>query len=114
MSSDKMDLKEFQDSGFLLEANRQFFHPLGLALSIRWEKGRRVGGDDDERGVPVELVLYDYRDDPEGVVFASLDGDEDRRKHAVVMMAFSEKFDVRMRKFGWHIQPIGSTVEPDD
>ncbi len=101
--SRRMDLKEFQDSGFLLEANRQFFHPLGLALSVRWI------GD-----IPIELILYDYRDDPEGVVFASLDGDEDRRKHAVVMMEFSEKFDVRMRKFGWHIQPIGSVVEPEE
>lgn len=29
-----MDVAEFRELGFLQEANRQFFHPLGLALSV--------------------------------------------------------------------------------
>lgn len=32
-----MDLTEFREKGFLQEANRQFFHPLGLALE--WDTG---------------------------------------------------------------------------
>ena len=31
-----LDLIEFRDFGFLQEVNRQFFHPLGLALEIRY------------------------------------------------------------------------------
>lgn len=52
----EIDLKEFQDFGFLLEANRQFFHPLGLALFARC----------DDNGIPFELGCYDCRDDEEG------------------------------------------------
>lgn len=29
-----LDLQEFQERGYLQEANRLFFHPLGLALEI--------------------------------------------------------------------------------
>lgn len=29
-----MGVKEFREEGYLQEANRQFFHPLGLALEI--------------------------------------------------------------------------------
>jgi len=29
-----IDIKEFQELGFLQEANRQFFHPHGLALEV--------------------------------------------------------------------------------
>lgn len=32
-----MDMGEFRTGGFLMEANRQFFHPLGLALE--WDSG---------------------------------------------------------------------------
>jgi hypothetical protein len=37
-----MDLGEFRDLGFLQEANRQFFHPLGLALE--WNDGINAKG----------------------------------------------------------------------
>ena len=37
-----IDIKEFVSNGFLQEANRQFFHPLGLALEVR------VNGDGEE------------------------------------------------------------------
>ena len=29
-----MDIREFRDKGYLQEVNRQFFHPLGLALCV--------------------------------------------------------------------------------
>ena len=56
-----MDIKEFREIGFLQEANRQFFHPLGLALEITTE----------ENGIPEHISgVWDYRGDPEGVAFA--------------------------------------------
>lgn len=30
----KMNIKEFREKGYLQEVNRQFLHPLGLALEI--------------------------------------------------------------------------------
>ena len=55
----KMDLKEFVEFGFLQEANRQFFHPLGLALEVQM---------DDEDNYTL-YSIWDYRDDPEGIYF---------------------------------------------
>ena len=60
----RMDIKEFQNRGYLQEANRLFFHPLGLALEviINDEDGSvRLGG------------IWDSRDDPEGIMFDDFD-----------------------------------------
>jgi hypothetical protein len=52
----EMDLREFMELGYLQEANRRFFHPLGLALFARV----------NDHGDVVELGCYDDRGDPEG------------------------------------------------
>ena len=49
-----LDARTLVDGGYLQEANRQFFHPLGLALAL-------------EDGA---LRVWDCRDDPEGICFA--------------------------------------------
>ena len=55
-----MSIAEFWQQGFLQELNRQFLHPLGIALSIY------INPDSDE----VEFgEIWDYRDDPEGLMF---------------------------------------------
>ncbi len=56
----RIDIKEFRESGYLQEANRLFFHPLGLALevSVAEDGTETLGG------------VWDYRDDPEGIYFA--------------------------------------------
>jgi len=56
-----IDFKEFRDKGFLQEANRQFFHPLGLALSVII--------DDDTGEVTGLGGVWDYRDDLEGMFY---------------------------------------------
>lgn len=57
----RMNIKEFREKGFLHEVNRQFFHPLGLALSIFInEDGTESLGD-----------IWDYREDPEGMFFSN-------------------------------------------
>lgn len=64
MTVNRIDIKEFRDRGYLQEANRLFFHPLGLALEviIDEENGEvRLGG------------IWDNRDDPEGTVFIDFD-----------------------------------------
>lgn len=60
--TNRIDIAEFRDKGFLQEVNRQFFHPLGLALEVMI----------DIKGVTKLGGIWDYRDDPEGLFF----GDE--------------------------------------
>lgn len=54
----RMDINEFREKGILQEVNRQFFHPLGLALKII------IDGDNSKLG-----GIWDYRHDPEGILF---------------------------------------------
>lgn len=81
---------EIRDSGILHEANRLFFHPLGLALEVRLEDGL--------------LALQDWRDDEEGVEFApaTLDRDKAERFHALVQ----RRHESRCLRLGYVIQPF--------
>jgi len=65
-----IDAKEFMDIGFLQEANRLFFHPRGLAMEV-------VKNDD---GTYRYGKIWDYRDDPEGIIFDNLGSQEARDK----------------------------------
>ena len=62
MSNDikRMDIAAFRSEGFLQEANRMFFHPLGLALEVHT----------DENGSETLGGVWDYRADPEGIYYA--------------------------------------------
>lgn len=54
----RMNIQEFRHLGFLQEANRLFFHPLGLALEvIITDEEESLGG------------IWDFRNDPEGILF---------------------------------------------
>ena len=63
MTVKRIAIKKFRDRGYLQEANRLFFHPLGLALEVIIDElgGVRLGG------------VWDDRDDPEGHVFDTFD-----------------------------------------
>jgi hypothetical protein len=54
-----MDLQEFVDFGYLQEANRQFFHLVGLSLGVK----------NNKKGKPVGLFVADSRDEPEGIFY---------------------------------------------
>lgn len=89
----RIDIREFHEKGFLQEANRQFFHPLGLALEIII---------DGETGEKTLGGIWDFRDDPEGMFFA---GNPDQIKVANVKALHDEKAVVRMERYGYVIQP---------
>jgi hypothetical protein len=80
-----MSIEEFIDEGFLQEANRKFFHPLGLALSVKYN-------DDD--GTWSLHEIWDYRDDPEGMFF----GDDilDKKKIRKVEELRKSKINARI------------------
>lgn len=59
MAIKRMDIVDFRKEGFLQETNRRFFHPMGLALEVVI----------DDNGKETLGGIWDYRDDPEGVLF---------------------------------------------
>lgn len=81
-----MPIKEFVEKGFLQEVNRKFFHPLGLALSIR----------EEEDGTQSLHEIWDYRDDPEGMFFG--DGVLKKEKADYVEKLRQSKLDTRLNE----------------
>lgn len=121
----RMDLTEFRRLGFLQEVNRQFFHPLGLALEMIVETGgrcecgapeastiHRVDSEVEEirfAAHPFQLKgptfggIWDYRDDPEGIAFE--DGSIDPELVDSVRALRESKRAVRVKLFGAVVQP---------
>lgn len=102
-----MTAAEFQESGLLQEVNRMFLHPLGVALSVVTEK------DGSSRMGPI----WDYRDDPEGLMFheSTFDDPESFVKAEFVRGLRASKAQERIRLLGSLIQAIPgfSNVEND-
>ena len=88
-------IKEFREKGFLQEVNRQFFHPIGMALEVYR----------DEVENEILSGIQDYRDDPEGVYFANTNLPE-KSKALETLRLQEEKAHVRVKRFGWVQQPL--------
>lgn len=64
-----------RETGILQEVNRQFLHPLGLALQVGWcdHKETPIVGPHEPDKCPYEGGFYvgvlDYTEDPEGMYF---------------------------------------------
>lgn len=94
----RIDIKEFREEGYLQELNRQFLHPLGLALEVRIA----------EDGTETLGGVWDDRDDPEGIYF--MVEDEEALKgfaeKAEAISAFqAARMPARTRRLGHWIQP---------
>lgn len=92
-----MSVAEFRHLGYLQEINRTYLHPMGLALSVKI-------GDDGEESFG---EIWDYRGDPEGLIYAEelLDDEFEERANrlAAIFLARSIK---RLELLGYIIQPI--------
>ena len=101
----RMTAKEFREAGYLRELNRQFLHPLGLALEVE------VAAD----GTESFGAVWDYRDDPEGILFTdqvlqtpeALAGAKRIRAEAVAKWPTRSKLWRGHGLGGTNIQPIG-------
>lgn len=98
----KIDIKEFREKGYLQELNRNFLHPLGLALEIVIEEDgtEKLGG------------IWDYREDKEGMIYdiknrSEENKEEFRRKKEFVEDEFIKKAKDRRELLGFAIEPIG-------
>lgn len=122
----KIDIQELSDEGYIAEANRLFFHPLGLALerSTGWS-------EDDVTQVCEELHLgplgilgvvsfirhmgldkphltgvWDYRDDPEGIIYGLDHEPIVAAAHQRIVQLWRERQDARVEALGYMIQPV--------
>jgi hypothetical protein len=98
-------IKEFVEEGYLQEANRQFFHPLGLALSYIFDK--------DTKEITGFGQIWDYRDDPEGLIYhpsvlKTLKFQE-KAKNVIAIQSILQR--TRQKLLGWIIQPITGEKE---
>ncbi|KKL71426.1 hypothetical protein LCGC14_2095060 [marine sediment metagenome] len=91
-----MPVAEFRRMGYLQELNRNFLHPHGLALSI----------EVDENGNESFGIIWDYRNDPEGLAFADelIDDEFSERAYRLTML-FHIRASKRLGKLGYIIQP---------
>ena len=96
----KMDIKEFKEKGYLQEINRQFLHPLGLALEIITINN----------GVTVLSGIIDARDDPEGVVYDFQNRKSNSislKKKEFIEKEMKKRCEIRKKNLGFDIEPIG-------
>lgn len=89
-----ISVKEFREHGYLQELNRQFLHPLGLALSVEIDDdgNESLGG------------IWDCREDETGLIF-----DEDvldTGKTDAVVTEQKTRHELRKQELGYDIQPV--------
>jgi hypothetical protein len=91
----RIDLSEFRDEGYLQELNRQFLHPLGLALEVLVDVDGRVLGFSG---------VWDCRDDPEGIIYA--EGLPNSDKASRIAQLERARKPERHERLGYWIQPV--------
>lgn len=84
----EMTVQEFRELGVLQELNRLFLHPLGLALEVVI---------DTQTGEETLGKLWDYREDPEGLLFCEevLSSNAAHKNAEYVQQLRSSKAEVR-------------------
>ncbi len=91
----RMSVQEFRELGLLQEINRRVLHPCGLAIEVVI---------DTETGEETFGGVWDFRDDPEGLIYR--DEDLDVNKVTSVEDLIGSKKLVRFERFGYIIQPM--------
>ncbi|MCK9416500.1 nucleoside 2-deoxyribosyltransferase domain-containing protein [Candidatus Dojkabacteria bacterium] len=95
-----IDINEFRTKGYLQELNRQFLHPLGLALEVKIENDKETLGG-----------IWDYRNDAEGIYYDIKNSDEQRKSkfkqnEKFIKEEFKKRKKIRQNKLGFDIEPI--------
>jgi hypothetical protein len=96
-----MDVKEFREKGYLQELNRNFLHPLGLAMSVSV----------DDNGNESLGNIWDAREKTSGISYDLAHSSDERlnkfRQNAsFVNTEFQERFYDRMDNLDFEIEPM--------
>lgn len=102
--SNKLSAKEFIEHGYLQEVNRQFFHPLGLALAVNVDLVDGVVTEQGDLNGQFIVRILDSRDDPEGFIFGPDMLDE--KKFLRVHGEFLKMGVTRLWSLGYIVQPV--------
>jgi hypothetical protein len=88
-----MDPGDLRSQGYVQEANRVFFHPLGLALAVTGSGA---------------LAVLDARSDPEGWRFSDelIDAPDTHTKAVHIAEEFHRRGDRRRERLGYVVQPV--------
>jgi hypothetical protein len=104
----EISCEEFIKEGYLLELNRQFLHPLGLAMFYKFN---------EETGEMAWGGVYDDRDDLEGWRYIGPVNEEDRAdkeaKMTNITKIVNDRKPVRVSTLGYWIQPGEQLVDDD-
>ena len=94
------DLQEFVDFGYLQEANRQFFHLVGLNLGVKTDK----------KGAITAIIVADLRHEQEGAFYHEM---PDKAKGDRVFEEFRKRSVFRKRLMdGNNNQAIDKVITP--
>lgn len=94
----RMSVREFRELGYLQELNRQFLHPLGLALEVvRDAEGNEFFGE-----------VYDARADPDGFVYAEITEADSERGRRIELEGDRRRWQ-RRANLGFQVQPLTTT-----
>jgi len=94
------------NSGLLFEINRRILHPLGLALAINYDD-QDGALSEEEAIITLSQDMWDYRDDPEGMIFADDSLEEGSVKYKRFFKEFAEqKILERTKLLGYTIQSL--------
>jgi hypothetical protein len=94
-----IDIKEFREIGLLQELNRQFLHPMGLALEVVI----------NEDGTESLGQIWDYRTDPEGIIYEP--GMIEREKYENILNHWRKMQETRRKSLGYMVQPLEENNE---
>ena len=88
--------RELLETGYLQEANRQFFHPLGLGLALV--------------GDPQALIVYDFRDKPYAATFSPAVTTSDKFLERAENIAYetAARLLARQEVLGYGVQSVSN------
>ncbi len=101
----EVSARQMIDDGILLEANRQFFHPLGLVLAVTH--------DAEDIDMPAKLSLS-ITDDLEGFEYTARDAEDmalkETKAHRFYVFSLPRQ-QARLKALGYSEQPL-ETMKP--
>jgi len=87
-----ISIKEARELGIIHEINRRLLHPVGLALEVGLT-------DDNEFHI---TGIQDWRNDAEGVFYDEVNVEKVQAYEKLV----KQRKKARIKKLGYHIQPV--------
>ena len=103
----EVSARQMIDDGILLEANRQFFHPLGLVLAVTHD------AEDKDIDMPAKLSLS-ITDDLEGFEYTARDAEDmalkETKAHRFHVFSLPRQ-RARLKALGYSEQPL-ETMKP--